>query len=311
MQAVIIRRFGGPEVLELADVPVPEPGVGQVRVRVDAAAVNPVDIATRAGALTEAGLLRPGPQIGIGWDVAGRVDAVGQGVGGFSPGDRVIGVRDRLPAPLGAQAERLVLDAAALAPAPRRAAPAEAAVLGLAALTAAQALDLLALTPGQTLLVTGAAGAVGGFALELARLAGLRTVAVARAGDEPLVRELGAEWFAEPSPQLGATVRDLVPGGVDGAIDAAVIGIAALDAVRNRGAFVALASGAAPPPLRGTHVHQQWIAADGARLAALAALADAGRLTLRVEDTLPLAAVAEAHRRLERDRPRGRLVLVT
>jgi NADPH2:quinone reductase len=311
MQAVIVRRFGGPEVLELADVPLPEPGAGQVRVRVDAAAVNPVDIATRAGALADAGLMRPGPQVGIGWDVAGRVDAVGAGVRGFARGDRVIGVRDLLPAPLGAQAEHLVLDARALAPAPRRASPAEAAVLGLSALTAAQALDKLTLAPGQTLLVTGAAGAVGGFALELAASAGYRTVAVARAGDESLVSELGAEWFAEPTSQLGAAVRRLVPGGVDGALDAAAIGMPALDGVRNGGAYVSLVAGAAPLPLRGTRVHQQWIAADGVRLAGLSALADSGRLTLRVADTLPLDAVADAHRRLERDRPRGRLVLVT
>jgi NADPH:quinone reductase-like Zn-dependent oxidoreductase len=105
MRAVVVRRFGGPEVLEFTEIPVPEPGTGQVRVKVAAAGVNPVDAATRSGFLTEAGIIPPREVIGIGWDVAGTVDAVGDGVTGFAPGDAVIGLRDRPATALGAYAE--------------------------------------------------------------------------------------------------------------------------------------------------------------------------------------------------------------
>ena len=310
MQAVIVRSFGGTDVLELAALPIPEPGRGQVRIAVEAAAVNPADIATRAGFLSDAGLMVPGEYTAIGWDVAGTVDAVGDGVVGFAPGDRVIGLRDRLTAPVGAQAEFVALDADAVAHAPRTASAAEASTLPLNGLTAVQSLDLLALAPGEWLLVTGAAGAVGGFAVELAVLRGLRVVAVARPADEELVRGFGAELFVPATDELGAAIRAVVPGGVHGALDAAVIGVAALDAVRGGGSFVAVVAGGAPAfPLRGTRIDQVWIRADGARLGELAALVDAGRLTLRVAGTYPLAEVAAAQEQLAAGGLRGRLVL--
>src|SRR5256885_552337 len=309
MKAAIVRHFGGPEVIELAEVPVPEPGSGQVRIRVEAAAVNPVDIATRAGWLANSGLMSVDGDIGLGWDVAGVIDAVGAGVQRFAAGDSVIGLGDLLSAPIGAQAEHVVLDADAVAHAPRTVSPAQASTLPLNGLTAAQALDLLALEAGQWLVVTGAAGGLGGFALELAVLRGLRTVAVAAADDEEIVRRLGADEFVARTAKLGAAVRRVVPGGVDGALDAAVVGVAALDAVRDGGAFVAVAAGAAPPPLRGTRVHNVWIRSDGARLGELAALVDARRLNLRVAATQPLERVAAAHEQLAAGGVRGRIVV--
>jgi len=174
MKAVIVRGYGGPDVIELADVPVPQPGTGQVRIRVQAAPVHPVDIATRAGRLAEHGLMAASGDVGLGWDLAGVVDALGPGVDRFTTGDMVIGMRDLLTAPVGAQAEQVVLDTDAVAPAPRSVTPVEASTIPLNSLTAAQALDLLALQPGQWLLVTGAAGALGGYALQLAVLRGLR-----------------------------------------------------------------------------------------------------------------------------------------
>lgn len=314
MRAIVVRAVGGPDALELVDVPVPVAGTGQVRIRVEAAAVNPVDAATRSGDLIAAGLMPPrdvmGTGIGIGWDVAGQIDEVGPEVTAFAPGDRVIGLRDRLDLSLGAYSEYIVLDATAVAHAPARLSPVEAATLPLNGLTALQSLDLLDLAPGATLLVTGAAGAVGGFAVELATLRGIRVVACAGPGDEAFVRAAGAQWFVPRSTQIAAAVRELVPGGVDGALDAAVAGITALGAVRNRGAFVSVVGGAAPTPLRGITVTEQWIAADGPALAHLAALADTGKLTPRVADTLPLHRAEEAHRLLAKGGIRGRLVLV-
>ncbi len=309
MKAVVIHHFGGPDVLEVAELDNPEPGPGQVRIRVQAAAVNPVDVATRAGWLVDNGLMRGTGQIGIGWDLAGTVDALGPGADGFQIGDKVIGMRDLLSTPIGAQADYVALDIDAIAPAPRSIPPAEAATIPLNGLTAAQALDLVGLHDGQWLLVTGAAGALGGFALQLAALRGLRTIAVASPSDAALAQELGAHEFLARPDNLGAAVRALVPGGVDGAIDAAVIGVSALDGVRDGGSFVAVAAGAAPLPLRGTRVHNVWIRSDRSRLGELAALVDAGRLTPRVAATQPLDTVATAHERLSAGGLRGRIIL--
>ncbi len=302
MRAVIVRSFGGPEVLEVADVPVPAPGTGQVRIRVEAAGVNPVDMATRVGALAEAGLMTADLPVGLGWDAAGVVDAVGPGADGFAVGDRVVGLSDRLQVPAAAQAEFVVLDATAVARCDLD--PVEAATLPLNLLTAAQALDLLDLAEGQTVLVTGAAGAVGGFAVELAAGRGLRLVALAGDGDEDLVRELGAAVFVPRSAPLAESVRQAVPGGVDGVLDAAVLGVRALDALRGGGVFASVIAGAMPPPLRGTRVANVWVRADGTRLAELIP-----RVTPRVAGTLPVSEVADAHRRLEKGGLRGRLVL--
>ncbi|MEU8758151.1 zinc-binding dehydrogenase [Streptomyces sp. NPDC048659] len=311
MRALVIDSFGGPEVLRIAEVPTPPTGPGRVRIRVAGATVHPVDLATRSGALAAAGLMAGRGRTGLGWDVAGVVEETGPGVTGLTPGDRVIGLNDRLDVPLGTQAEYVVLDAHAVAPAPARLAPEAAATLPLAGLTALQALDALALPPGETVLVTGAAGAVGGYALALAAARGLRVVATARPADEAAVRERGAGLFVPATaPRLGEAVRALVPGGVAGALDGAVLGAAALDAVRTGGAFAALVAGGAPYPLRGIRVAPVWVRADAAGLARLAALADDGVLVPRLAGTLPLAGAAEAHRRLAEGGLRGRLVLV-
>jgi len=315
MRAVVVRNYGGPEALAVIDAPIPEPGRGQVRIRVTAAAVNPVDIATRQG-LMNAG--RPGvigtrEHVGIGWDVAGVIDATGPGVTGWAAGAPVIGLRDRLDQSLGTYAERVVLDAADVAPAPAGSSSEAASTIPLNGLTALQALDALALVAGQAagqaVLVTGAAGGLGAFIVELAAMRGLRVIAAAGDADEKLVRALGAAEFIPRSAELATAVRDLVPGGADAAFDAAVLGYPAMDAVRARGAF-AVFSGSAPVPVRGIRVQPVYIHADGAALAGLSRLAAAGKLTLRVADTYPLAKAAQAHERLEAGGVRGRLVLV-
>ncbi|MBE1494899.1 NADPH:quinone reductase-like Zn-dependent oxidoreductase [Amycolatopsis lexingtonensis] len=300
MRAVVVRRFGGPEVLESAEVPVPEPGPGQVRIRVAAAAVNPVDLATRAGVLTEVGVIPPREVLGLGWDVAGEIDVAGDSR--FRVGDAVLGLRDRIALPLGSYADYVVLDASAVAPAPPGVSAVEAATLPLNALTAAQALDLVETTG--SVLVTGAAGAVGGYAVALAHARDLHVVAVAGEADEALVRRFGADEFVPRGPALADRVRALVPGGVDAVLDTALLGLDALDAVRGGGEFVAFAAGAAPIPLRGVRVRNVWIRADGARLASLAAT-----LTPRVADVLPLTEAVQAHERLAAGGLRGRLVL--
>src|ERR1700728_4259231 len=117
MRAVVVRHYGGPEALEVIDAALPEPGRGQVRIRVEAAAVNPGDAATRQGFMN---VVRPGvisdrDHVGIGWDVAGTVEAAGPGVTSPAPGERVIGLRDRLHQPLGTYSEEGLVDGAARA----------------------------------------------------------------------------------------------------------------------------------------------------------------------------------------------------
>ncbi|WP_329118936.1 NADP-dependent oxidoreductase [Streptomyces sp. NBC_01465] len=298
MRAVVLTSFGGPEVLETAEVEIPEPGPAQVRIKVRAAAVNPVDAGERAGAFGgEAGV-----RVGLGWDVAGTVDAVGAGAGSWSVGDEVVGLLYGLLKPFGTHAEFVVLDASAIAAAPRSVDAVGAATLPLNGLAAARALALLKLDAGQSLLVTGAAGAVGGFAVQLARRAGLVVSAQGGAGDEELVRALGADHFVPRTGPLGS--------GYDGVLDAAVLGEAALAAVRDGGAHVGVIPGASPASERGIRVETQEVAADGELLAELVTLVDEGVLTLRVAETYGLEEAAKAHVRLQEGGVRGRLVLV-
>ena len=295
MRAAVVRTFGGPEAVEVVDVDVPEPAARQVRIRVAAAALNPVDAGVRAGAFGGAG-----KQIGFGWDVAGTVDATGVATA-WSVGDEVVALDYGMVRPLGTHAEFVVVDTDAVAKAPATVDAVHAATLPLNALTAVQALDLLGLAPGQSLLVTGAAGAVGGFAVQLAARRGVAVTALAREDDEELVRSLGAAHFT--SGAVGT-------GSVDAVLDAAILGEAALEWVRDGGAYVGVIPQAAPASVRGVRTGAVEVSADGARLAELAGLVDEGVLTLRVAETYALEDAAKAHARLAEGGVRGRLVLV-
>ncbi|MFD0746866.1 NADP-dependent oxidoreductase [Phytohabitans flavus] len=245
MRAVTISEYGGPEVLRVTDQPLPEPGPGQLRVQVRAAPVQPIDIATRAGAFAEHLPVRP-PFV-PGWDLAGTVDAVGEGVTAFRPGDEVVGMRHWFRGGGdGTQAEYALLDAAATATAPAGVEPAAAATLPLNALTADQALDLAGLAEG-TIAITGAAGAVGAYAAQLAVHRGLTVYAIAGPQDEEFLRGLGAV-FVPRADDVAAAVRAVAGGPVDALYDPAFIGAPALGAVRDGGTFVAGAGPLTPRP---------------------------------------------------------------
>lgn len=296
MVAAVAEGFGGPEQIEVVRVPVPQPGAGQVRVRVRAAGLNPVDGAVRAGVFGG-----EGQRLGFGWDVAGEIDELGADVDGWAVSDRVVGLHYGPVKPLGTHAEYAVLDASALAPAPASVDQVTAAALPLSGLTAARAVDLLELPAGATVLVTGAAGAVGGLAVQLAARVGYVVTALAGADDEELVRSLGAAHFV---PRGGAPAT-----AVDGVVDTAVLGGPALAFVRDGGSYVGLIPHAAPAAERGVRVVEQEVAADGAHLARLVSLVDAGELTLRVARTFPLAEAPKAHAHLADPGTRGRIVL--
>ncbi|GGM95838.1 NADP-dependent oxidoreductase [Streptomyces fuscichromogenes] len=295
MRAAVVNRFGGPEVVEVVETERPEPGPRQVRIKVAAAALNPVDEGVRAGFFGGAG-----KRIGLGWDVAGTVDATGVATA-WGVGDQVVALDPGMVRPLGTHAEYVVVDTDAVATAPATVDAAHAATLPLNGLTAVQALDLLELTEGQSLLVAGAAGAVGGFAVQLAAHRGISVTALAREADEELVRSLGAAQF---------TAGAVEAGGFDAVLDAAVLGETALEWVRDGGGYVGVRPGGEPAPVRGIRTTAVAVTADGARLAELAALVDEGVLTLRVAGTFPLEKATEAHARLAEGGVRGRLVLV-
>ncbi|MFI9511448.1 NADP-dependent oxidoreductase [Nocardia sp. NPDC052566] len=343
MRAVVVREPGPDAVAELIDVEIPSPGRGAVRIKVVAATVNPVDLMVRGG-VGGTPFAAERDQWGLGWDVAGTIDAVGPDVTDFTIGQPVIGISDRLDVSLAAQAEYVVLETGNVAPAPTSVDLVAAATIPLNGLTALQALAALDLKPGETLLITGAAGAVGGFAVELAAAQGIRVIANAAPADEAAVRALGAADFIprttgscdavgelvpgggdavypadEPLRSSGATartldladaVRALIPGGVDAALDAAALGPQPLAAVRSSGRFVSISVPNTPVPLRGTTVTTVLVHADRPQLDHLVSLVDAGKLTLRVADTYPLPDFATAHERLASGGLRGRLVLV-
>lgn len=295
MRAVVVDSFGGPENVAVVEAGTPEPGARQVRIKVEAAALNPVDAEVRAGVFGGAG-----KRIGLGWDVAGTVDAVGV-AGAWSVGDQVVALDYGLVKPLGTHAEYVVVPTDAVAKAPTTVDAVHAATLPLNALTAAQALDLLEVTPEQSLLVTGAAGAVGAYAVQLAALRGIAVTGLAREGDEEFVRSLGAGSFTS-----GAVAER----SFDRVLDAAVLGEPALAWVRDGGRYVGVIPQAQPVSVRGVWTGAVEVSADGARLAELVRLVDDGVLTTRVAETFPLDEAAKAHARLDEGGVRGRLVLV-
>jgi NADPH:quinone reductase len=306
-QAVAFSEYGGPEVLRLMPLPVPVPRPDEVLVRVAAAAVNPTDLAFRAGTH---GAMPPGmlPPYVPGMDLAGTVEIPG---GGWERGDRVMGaVSAALPSG-GAQAELVAVAANALALVPERFSLVEAATLPMNALTVRAALDELDLAPGQTLAITGAAGAVGGYAIQLGRAAGLRVIADASPADEALVRSLGANVVVPRGPAVADAIRRCVPGGADAVLDAAVMGAAALPAVRDGGQFMSVRpfGGEAVRSIKLSLVLVFGHLHEGDQLARLAKLADDGTLSLRVADTMPAQRAADAHRRFGAGGVRGRLVL--
>ncbi|MEX3650079.1 alcohol dehydrogenase catalytic domain-containing protein, partial [Mycolicibacterium porcinum] len=200
-RAAVVRTPGGPESIEIVDVPLAEPGPGQVRVKVAAAAVNPVDLGVAAGVFHDLGLVNQPNWTGLGWEFAGTVESAGPGVD-LAVGTRVAGVVAGFDRDYGTYAERLVVAVDDVAVVPDELDLSTASTVPLNGLTAAQILDLLGDPPagGSRLLVTGAAGAVGGYLVVLAQDRGWKVTGLAREHDEEFVRGLGADFTADAEP---------------------------------------------------------------------------------------------------------------
>jgi NADPH:quinone reductase-like Zn-dependent oxidoreductase len=314
MRAVTFSRLGGPEVLEVSELPEPRPGPGEVRIRVAAATVNPTDISFRTGRqLTTAQLAEMGvlPPYTPGMELAGVVDAVGEGTS-WRTGDRVMAIVNPRRPGGGAQAELVVVPAASVARVPEGTSLEAAATLPMNGLTVRLALDRLALKPGQTLGVTGAAGAVGGYAVELGVSDGLRVIAVARPQDEALVKRMGAAVVVPRGEAAVRGLHDAASGGVDGLIDAAVLDAAVLPAIRD-GGKLATVRGFAGPSERGITIEPVRVMSylhNREALDRLGQLVAEGRLTLRVAETFPPDQAVIAHRKMAAGGIRGRLLIV-
>jgi NADPH:quinone reductase-like Zn-dependent oxidoreductase len=295
-RAAVVRTPSGPESIEIVDVPVVEPGPGQVRVEIAGAAVNPVDLALAAGFFHELGLVDQPAHTGLGCDFAGTVIAAGPGVD-LPVGSRVAGLVAGFDRAVGTYAEQLVVAAGDTALVPDGLDLTTAATVPLNGLAAAQVVDLLGDGRGRNLLVTGAAGALGGYAVPLAQDRGWRVTGLARTEDEEFVRSLGADFTARATP------------GWDAVADAAVLQEQGVALVRDGGLFVGVRPGAGPAEERGITVRVLVSEPDGARLAQLLEATASGHLPARVHAVVPLDQAAAAHRAVGKGGVRGRYVL--
>jgi NADPH:quinone reductase-like Zn-dependent oxidoreductase len=301
MKAAQFGRFGGPEVLEIVDLPDPHPGPGQVRIVVHAAGISGTDWKLRAGALSFGAEL---PQT-TGSDVAGVVDEVGAGVTDVAVGDRVFGISDDQAG----AAELALLSFRAVIP------PSlgfvDAAGLPVALETATRALDQLGVTSGTTLFINGASGGIGSTAVQLAVARGARVIGAASTANQSYLSLLGAEPVTY-GEGMTDRVRALAPGGVDAALDVPGNGVLPqlIELAGDPKHVVTLAD------FDGAKEHDVHFSngfTDGNAFHALAEvgpLIEAGQFWLPVDRTFPLAAIADAHRVSEHGRVRGRLVLV-
>ncbi|MFE9748663.1 NADP-dependent oxidoreductase [Saccharothrix saharensis] len=301
MKAVVLARFGGPEELRLDEVDRPEPGPGQVRLRVRAVGVNPFDAKVRAGAM-ESTFTTPLPAV-LGLEVAGEVDAVGPDVTGLSVGDEVLGWSDT-----GAYAEHAL--ATTVARKPGGLSWEHAVTLPVAAETTDRALRLLGVKAGETVLVNGAAGGVGTMAVQLGVLAGLRVIGTAGPANQEHVAALGATPTTY-GDGLVERVRALAPEGVDAVFDVAGGGVlpAAIELRGGTDRIVTIADAPAAAELGVVFTGGPQERSAG-RLAELAELAATGQLRTTVAATFPLAEAAEAHRLIAGGHGRGKVVLI-
>ncbi|HLL64939.1 MAG TPA: NADP-dependent oxidoreductase [Micromonosporaceae bacterium] len=306
MRAIEQDRLGGPEVLKLVEVDRPEPGPAEVLVRVHAAGVNPTDYWHRG----TGGLL--GRPVRLGWDLSGVIEAVGVGAALFRPGDEVFGM-PRLPQAAGTYAEYVTAPSRHVARKPAGLSHVEAAGLGLAGLTAWQALvDVANVRSGQRVLVHAAAGGVGHLAVQIAKARGAHVIGTARVAKHEFVRGLGADEVIDyTTTDFAERLHDL-----DVVIDSigGEYGPRSLRTLRPGGILVALASPAE------TYLEQQAIRQgrrarfmivepDSGGLASLSGLVGSGKLRVEVDTVLPLGQVAKAHEIGQSGRAKGKIIL--
>ena len=309
IRALALEGFDAPPAV--IDVPAPEPGAGEVLVRVRAAGVNPYDTFVASGGMKDYVPYRF-PAV-LGTDVAGVIEALGDGVEGFAIGDRVFGkLGDKPEVHDGTFGTLAVPSATSLSNTPAGVDDLHAATLGVAGTTAMSALEALDLQPGGSVLVAGATGGVGTFAIQLAANRGATVVASVRPGDEGFVADLGAKETVDYTGDLAAAVRERFPDGVDALIDlvnrdpsafASSVGLV------REGGHAASAVGGAGERTEIDGVSVANVGGDPQYLGALADLVAAGALRPAIRRTYPLEDAAQALSDLTSEHTLGKLVI--
>ncbi|MDQ0577864.1 NADP-dependent oxidoreductase [Streptomyces rishiriensis] len=310
MKAVRFHEYGDPDVLRYEDVEQPVPGAGEVRIRVAATSFNPVDGNIRAGFMR--GPIPVDLPHTPGIDVAGTVDALGEGVDGIAVGDVVVGF---LPMNgNGAAAEYVLAPAEVLTPAPKNIPLADAAALPIVGLTAYQALfDHGKLTAGQRVLINGAGGAVGGYAVQLAKNAGAHVIATAGPHSGEAVSSAGADEVIDHST---TSVAAAVTEPVDLALNLAPVDpseLAALVTLVRPGGVLVNTTVWMPAPSdeeRGVRGIDLFVRSDADQLAQLVALIDSGELRVAVAERVPLAELPALHARAAEGAVHGKVIVV-
>lgn len=305
MHAIRVHDFGGPEVLKHEQTSRPRPGPGELLVRVHAAAVNPVDWKIRSGAIAAWAPPRPYTP---GFDLSGVVESIGPDVANFKPGDEVYGKLDLRRG--GAYAEYAIAKESELALKPRTIDHAHAAAVPLAALTAWQALfDHAGLQPGQTVLIHAAAGGVGHFAVQFAKIKGAKVIATASARNHDFLRDLGADEVIDYRTQRFEDLAkdvDVVLAAVGGDTLERSYGV-----LKEGGILVSIVGTPSPAKLKehGVHGASFLVEPSPEQLDRIAALIDEGKVKIEVAEVLPLAEAARAHELSETGHTRGKIVL--
>ena len=314
MKAIAIREFGGLDKLQVMDLPAPEAGPGEIRLRVKAAGVNPVDGKIRMGLLKER-LPHVLPLI-PGWDAAGTVDRIGVGVSLFKPGDEVYAYCRKSTVQGGTYADYVTIPEAFAARKPANLSFEQAAAVPLSMLTAWQCLfDAVQLRAGETILVHAAAGGVGGYAVQLARAAGAHVLATASSVNHAYVRELGAEFVIDYTAEdFRAAVKRSHPEGLNVVFDC--VGGDVLrkspDVLCKGGRLVSILEPDVVRQIaeRGIAAHYVFVSPNGAQLKRIAEMFEQGRLRPPPCKVLPLEQAAYAQELIETRHTRGKIVLV-
>jgi NADPH:quinone reductase len=297
MRAVILTSFGGLAALRLAGLPEPTPGEGEEVVSVRAVALGPWDLSAADGYFRQLGGSTAFPQV-QGWDFAGQT----------ADGRRVLGFTAQPWMGVGALAEQIAMPAVLLAPLPDGLDWAQGAALPVTALTARLLNEAAKVSEGDLVLVTGAAGMVGGMAAQLARARGARVVAAVRESDAAQAHALGAEATVSTGDGLADELRQGWPDGFNACLDTIGLQSAVAD-VRDGGAYVTTQPGAVPSAERGISAQAVQVQPDAAALGPLAELAAAGDLTVRVAAVVPLAEFRRGYDLVARGGVSGKVVV--
>jgi NADPH:quinone reductase-like Zn-dependent oxidoreductase len=306
MKAVRVHEYGGPEALKYEDAPCPQPGAGDVLIRVHAAGVNPVDRAVRQGFFKER-VKYTMPFI-PGWDVSGVVDSLGSGASRLKIGDAVYGRTDL--ARDGSYADYMAARESEIALKPKSIDHVNAAAIPLAALTAWQALfDNASLIAGQTVLIHGAAGGVGHFAVQLAKIKDARVIATASPRNHDFLRSLGADQVID----YNTTKFEDVVHDVDVVLDTITGDTAdrSYQVIKRGGIYVSVLRPPSPEKAAqfGVRTGHTFVQANVAQLDEIAKLVDAGKFKASIEKVFPLSQAAASHDLNATGHTRGKIVL--